>query len=307
MMSACLLSLVALLGAQEEGFTYPRAEPVLLPGDMCAFEVDGREAARFHFSGPKPFIYPLLGPAGRPVTAMLHPADPHGHRHHQSIWVTHYDVAGHNFWGADGPARIEKDEVLAYSAGEAAAWSVRFSWVVPEAGVLMHEVRTVTLHALDDDEHYLDVAMQFTAADAPVELGKTPFGFLGVRVTPTMSVRFGGGRVLNSEGQENEAGCHWQRARWIDYAGPVAPGVKNGLAIFDHPENPRFPTTFHVRDDGWIGASFCYETPYTLEPGAPLALSYRLYAHDGAVGVESLEAHWKEFAGAACPRVLLPQ
>jgi hypothetical protein len=297
MYTVCCLLALALSGAPEGAFTYPRVEPVLLPGDECAFEVDGEAVARFHFGGPKPFVYPLIGPAGRPVTAMLHPADPHGHRHHQSIWVTHFDVNGQNFWGADGPAAIVKEEALDYSAGEtSASWRVRYTWRGPEGGVLMEETRTVTLHALDRQERYLDLDLRFTAVDAPVELGKTPFGFLGVRVTPTMSVRYGDGRVVNSEGQIDEAGCHWQRARWIDYAGPVAPGIENGLALFDHPSNPRHPTYFHVRDDGWVGASFCYDAPYTLEPGTPLELTYRLYAHDGNATQESLEIHWKQFA-----------
>ena len=296
MMTACCLLAVALLGAEGE-FVYPRVEPVLLPEDECAFEIDGAEVARFYFGGPKPFVYPLLGPSGRPVTAMLHPADPHGHRHHRSIWVTHMDVNGLSAWEADSPVTMEKEAVTGFMAGaESASWAVRYAWKGPDGQVLLHELRTVTVHALENQERYLDLALEFTVEGETVTLGKTPFGFLGVRVTPTMSVRYGGGHVLNSEGKKNEPGCHWQHARWIDYAGPVAPGVENGLAIFDHPSNPRYPTVFHVRDDGWIGASLCYEEAYTLEPGAPLKLTYRLYAHAGGVTAETLEAHWKRFA-----------
>ena len=35
----------------------------------------------------------------------------------------------------------------------------------------------------------------------------------------------------------------------------------------DHPGNPNHPSAFHVREDGWMGASLTFKAPITIEPG----------------------------------------
>lgn len=103
--------------------------------------------------------------------------------------------------------------------------------------------------------------------------------------------------MVNSEGYLNEAGIHGNAARWVDYSGPVAPGAVNGITYFDHPENPGFPTTFLVRDEGWMCASLTYGAPCTVTPDAPLTVRYRLYIHGPSAG--DLEVHWNQFAAPA--------
>jgi hypothetical protein len=116
-----------------------------------------------------------------------------------------------------------------------------------------------------------------------VELGKTNFGFLAVRVAKSLSVFFGGGQLTDSEGRDGEPAIFGQRAQWMDYSGPVAEGVTEGITFFDHPKNPRSPTHWHVRSDGWMGAAFCLSEGHTIAPDAPLTLRYLLHAHRGAV------------------------
>jgi hypothetical protein len=45
-----------------------------------------------------------------------------------------------------------------------------------------------------------------------------------------------------------------KQAPWCDYSGPVD-GKTLGVAIFDHPSNPRHPTWWHVRDYGLFAAN----------------------------------------------------
>jgi len=291
--------LLAVCGVGAETFVFPRVQAVPLDGRQCAFEIDGVEAARYHYANntPKPYIFPLIGPAGRRLTSVSHPVDPKGHRHHRSIWIGHHDVNGVSFWAEDGGARIVSQGIEAYQSGaESAALTMVHPWLGPDGQPLMTEKRTLTVHRLPGGESYLDLVCTWTPAGTSVMLGKTPFGFLGVRVADTMAVRGGGGSVRNAEGEQNETGVHWKRSRWVDYTGPVAPDETNGIAFFDHPDNPHFPTYFHVRDEGWMGAAFCYEEPYALEPGASLTLRYRLYTHGAEATPEDIERHWKVFA-----------
>ena len=292
----CSAVSIALLGGAEQTSVFPRVQVVPLPEYRIAFEVDGVEVACYHY-GPIigcPFVFPLVGPAGRPLTRIGHPHDPDGHGHHRSIWIGHRDVNGANLWEADADISHERVEKIE-DGPDAASLVVGIAWHGAGRTVL-NERRTMTIHALPKGECYLDIVLEISPARGPVTFGKTPFGFLGVRVAKTMSVNDGGGRIVNSEGGVNEAGVHWQRARWVDYAGRVSQTERNGIAFFDHPSNPRSPTHFHVRDDGWMGAAFTYAGPYDLDSGETLTLRYRLYAHGGDATPESIDLHWRQFA-----------
>ena len=298
---------------------FPRVQAVPLPKQECAFEIDGLEVTRYHYGveAPKPYLFPVRGPAGRRLTGMAHPYDPIGHRHHRSIWVGHRDVNGVNFWEETEDARrraddarwraddarwraeIVTDGIEGFAQGSrAASATFRHRWLGAEGQALLEEQRTIIVHALAGDERYLDITLALTAADRTVTLGKTPFGFLGIRVSPMMAVKDGQGEIRNAEGERNETGVHWKRSRWVDYTGTVSPEERNGIALFDHPGNPRFPTYFHVRDDGWMGASFCYEAPYELAQGERLVLRYRLYIHGSRATSAIIDQHWESFAGA---------
>lgn len=294
-----VLLAVGLSGSSFAGARFPAVQVVPLPYREVAFEIDGNEAARYYGGdqAPKPFLFPLIGPAGKRLTTMSHPIDPHGHRHHRSVWIGHRDVNGHNFWEETDGSRIVMPRLEAYGHEEDAAWfRAAHEWRAPDGTVLLHEQRTWKMTKLDGGAYYLDLKLAFSPEEAPVTFGKTPFGFLGVRVAPSMSVSEGAGRILNSEGRRDEAEVHWKAARWVDYSGPVAPDTVNGAAFFDHPDNPGFPATFHVRDEGWMGASFTYAAPFTLETGESLELNYRIYVHGPGTDQASLEAHWKQFA-----------
>lgn len=278
---------------------FPRVRAVPMPEREVAFEVDGAEVARYHYGPPasKPYVFPLIGPAGRRLTRLTHPHDPHGHRHHLSIWVAHQKVNGVNFWEEGHSVRIAHDRIEKLTDGdEAASIIARNRWLNGEGSALLDERRTITLHALGGDERCLDITLELTPSNGAVTLGKTPFGFLGVRVAKTMSTNDGGGTIRNSEGAVNEEEVLWKRARWVDYTGRVMPEVSNGIAFFDHPDNPRFPTYYHVRADGWMGASFCYDAAYELAAGETLTLHYRLYAHGPDASPETIEQHWQRFA-----------
>src|SRR5690606_29364848 len=101
------LSITSVATAQVE---LPNAKPIprlqVLPHahDQTGIEFNTRELTRYHFGkdGRRPFLYPLIGPAGRSLTRIGHPHDPHTHSHHNSVWVTHHNVNGVNFWADYG-------------------------------------------------------------------------------------------------------------------------------------------------------------------------------------------------------------
>ena len=113
---------------------------------------------------------------------------------------------------------------------------------------------------------------------------------MAVRVAATMKVESGkGGKIINSEGQTNQAA--WgKQAAWVDYHGPVD-GRTVGIAILNHPSSFRFPTYWHVRTYGLFAAnpfglhhfkgSQSVDGSHTLSKGETMTLRYRVLLHRG--------------------------
>lgn len=144
-------------------------------------------------------------------------------------------------------------------------------------------------------EWFLHLELKLTPKTDPVTLGQTPFGPIGVRMAKTIGVHDGGGRILNSAGARNEKEVFWQPAQWVDYAGPVTDSVSAGITLMDHPNNPGHPAIFHVRDDGWMGASLTQRGPLKIERAQPLILRYGLSIHAGTPSVEEIAAKYAKY------------
>ena len=122
-------------------------------------------------------------------------------------------------------------------------------------------------------------------------------------MSKTLSAYFGGGQLTNSEGLVGEPKIFGTPARWMDYSGPVIAGsgdsrqlVNEGITFFDHPDNPRYPTHWHVREDGWMGASFGMKADRVITTDDPLTLRYLLHAHRGLYDQNKAEKTHREFA-----------
>jgi len=74
----------------------------------------------------------------------------------------------------------------------------------------------------------------------------------------------------------------------------------------DHPSNPNHPAHWHVRADGWIGASFNHESTYGLAKDHPLSLRYRLLVHSGHAEPEVLNPAWEAFASTLAYEIVPP-
>ena len=299
--------------AEDPALPAPKPAPAVqvlpLPYEQASFEYQGRELTRYHF-GPgleRPFWYPVIGPEGKSLTRMGHPRDPYTHRHHNSVWISHEKVGGVNFWSDGTGSKIVCRQVLQYEDGpqEASMLSLN-AWQDKAGKTVMLERRRTAVLPMAGGEWLMLIDLQLEApASGPVTLGETPFGLIGVRMAKTIGVHDGGGRILNSAGQVNEAQAFRQPAKWVDYSGPATDRVRGGIALLDHPSNPGHPTPFHVRDDGWMGASLTHTAPLALRPGQPLRLRYALFVHAGAPSVETIQRQWEAYVKLPLPPLTL--
>lgn len=311
----------------------PEAKPVPdvqvlpLPYNQASFQHLGQELTRYHFGAElrRPFWYPIMGPAGRSLTRMNMPSDPGrsltrdaqpkdpnkpedplGHSHQNSVWISHKNVNGFDFWRDGGPiaGQIVHQTIregLEYRDGESAASLQSLNhWNNPQGKTLMIERRRATVAPCSDGSWRLTIDLQFEAPHegrGEVTLGKTAFGPIGVRMAKTMGVNDGGGRILNSSGQRNEAEAFRKAARWVDYSGPITRDQTAGITLMDHPQNPGHPTPFHVRDNGWMGISPTLNHSISITGDRPLRLRYGLWIHPDVPDAEKIDEQWQQFAG----------
>lgn len=245
--------------------------------------------------GPKPILWPIVGPTGASMTrdfplAVGKQRERLDHPHHRSLWFTHGDVNGIDFWserkGATG--QIVHRDFVRVEGGERAELVTHNDWLTPDGQRVLEDERRLAF-AVDGDTRIIDFDIILTASDGPVVFGDTKEGTFGIRVPTAIDVDTRqGGRIVNSAGLTD--GAAWGKAAsWVDYQGPIGDELV-GIAILNHPASFRYPTHWHVRTYGLFAAN-----PFGLHDfergdangrlelaaGESIALYYRILLHRG--------------------------
>lgn len=267
-------------------------------------------------SGPKPFCYPVIGPTGKPVTRSYPMEEVAGesrdHRHQRSFWFTFGDVNGHDFWTeSDNAGRIVHRGFEALEGGPAMGRiRARNDWIASTGEKICEDVRELRVYNVRRGR-LMDFEITIRATEGPVKFGDTKEGMMGLRVASSMEVKRGQGRIENSQGQTNNDA--WgKQAEWCDYSGPVD-GKTVGIAVFDHPDNFRHPTYWHVRDYGLFAANpfglhdFLGKPEpigaHTIAKGDALTFKYRIYIHEGDAKQGDVAGVYREYAHPPVVRV----
>lgn len=293
----------------------PGCELVPLPGQQLDFLVDGHSRLRWQHGdqSPRPYFFPWVGPGGTSLLRLGHPGAP-DHDHHRGIWFAHHDVDGLSFW-ADGQGNtIRQTQWYVYQeSDQRAIMAVQLSWRDADDQERLQQQLIAVLTPQQAGQMTLELQSDFRpgAGRDSVQLGKTNFGLLAVRVARSLSHRYGGGQLANSEGDVGETACFGKPARWMDYSGPLAVAPTNdlpaagrsqriqGITYFDHPDNPHYPSHWHVRADGWMGAAFNLQSAVVLTADRPLRLRYLLWLHEGGYDAAAAERVHQAFAESA--------
>jgi hypothetical protein len=263
-------------------------------------EIDGQLLTEYRASdGPKPYYYPVIGPTGQPCTRAYPMAQVEGedrdHNHQRSFWFTHGNVDGVDFWAADplNPPRpnygtIKETSRKVVTTGPVVGMlRTTDDWLGPDGQVLCQDERVVRFYNTRD-ARVLDFDIVIRATAKPVTFKDTKEGMFGLRLASSMDVkRKQGGKIINAEGITDQQA--WGKASpWVDYTGPVA-GETVGVAILNHPQSFRYPTTWHVRDYGlfaanpfgWSDFGLKKSGDHTIPAGGRIAFQYRIVLHKG--------------------------
>ncbi|MHC4463741.1 MAG: DUF6807 family protein, partial [Planctomycetota bacterium] len=275
-------------------------------------EINGTLFTEYNFKdGPFPYFYPVIGPTGEPVIRHWPMKEGENeakdHKHHRSLWYTHGEVNGYDFWQGRND-RIVHDKFIRVSSGrKVGIIHSKNKWVAANGKVVCTDTRKHRFYSRADGQ-MMDFEITIHASEGKVVLGDTKEGSMAIRLAPTMRLRgeVGKGHIVNSEGVRDKA--TWgKRAAWCDYYGPVKDQIV-GVAIFDHPQNPKHPTWWHVRDYGLFTANpfgvHNFESKpkgtgdITIPAGESLTFRYRFYFHKGDEKQGKVAEHYREYTAS---------
>ncbi|MFP4068993.1 MAG: DUF6807 family protein [Opitutales bacterium] len=250
-----------------------------------------------------PYCHPVNLPGEVPLT-MTRPGD---HPWHNGMAFCWKYLNGCNVWDqeASGPKPgacvhrgIELDEQYPRMLH-------RLDWVDNEGNTLLKETRTLEVVSLEKPfAHAYDWSFRFEATGEVVcEREPKHGGYAGFYVR---FARGGANHLLNAEGEqdwpENWGGDDDHESRWCAFAFSLDGlpsrtwhGHFGGMAVFDHPDNPRHPTpwlTFNGIGMQKIMPAFIRRNPYTFQQGDTLELRYRAVSFSGKSDKEALDAEW---------------
>jgi hypothetical protein len=290
LLSTAFLGFHPVAGAQGLGWQHQN--------DTVALLKDGRPVWQFNYSlkhATKPFFHPVALPGGPPLTWR----SPEDHPWHLALWFSWKLLNGVNYWEEDksgipdGPTRWATPR-LETRGDFSAVISMDLHCRAPgSAGDILTEKRLIRISPPGSDGSYMmDWQMEFGAGQVDVVMDRTPpetkpdgnarGGYAG------LSIRFAR-ELTNGRVAATAAIGALQNKRYgfaataADFNGEIG-GKEAGVAILDHPANPRAPTRWYTITDAsvpfwYLNAAWLQPGPYKLPAGQKMTLRYRVAVH----------------------------
>jgi hypothetical protein len=230
------------------------------------------------------YLHPVYAPNGAVVTDDFNVDHPH-HRGISWMWpeVT-VDGRKGDVWMVERFKQRFVRWKAKESKGGTARLAVENGWFDGDQKFVKEDVEIVVhgveRSAPDVAQRAIDFTLSFEAVDKPVQIvgtpeGKKGFGGFCFRFAP----RDGGPAkttILTEKGPAPKDGV-LSKHRWAEVAG-VFQGKTAWGRIDDQEGNPGYPANGWLlrHGFGFLNVSFPGLTPYTLQPGKPLVLKYRV-------------------------------
>ena len=272
--------------------------------DRLGVLIDGEPFTEYIFRGhSRPLLFPIIGPHGLSMTRsfpikMGVPGESHDHVHQKPMFFAYGWVNGVNFFAETPTAgKTVHDKLLRVESGsERGLIRTTNNWVAPDGKIICTDTRTLCFQAVPSGRA-IDWEITLHASHGDVTFRDDKHGIMAIRMHPNLrldnapdsGVTAANGQAVNSEGVSGNA-VFGKRAKWIDYWGKIDDKMV-GIAIFDHPTNPRHPTWWMARGYGYVAAdpfgahAIGGEPPgtgdMTIKAGEAITLRYRFLFHSG--------------------------
>ena len=186
---------------------------------------------------------------------------------------------------------------------------------------MLHETRTVKFRGYEDGVRGIEFKLALTPVAGDVTFGtRGDHGLLSVRLLESL---YGTPRFTSAEGTDQcavspkpkpkpgdtalpaEAEPAPIHTAWCDESGETG-GITYGIAIFDHPENSRFPPMWHA----WANARLATDMfasdktgpmkqgPLVIASGTTFTVQYEVLVHKGTASEANLKQKYAEFSAS---------
>lgn len=209
---------------------------------------------------PRPYFSQVKTLDGVPVTRP-NPPDPEVNKgnddhptFHPGLWLAFGDLSGNDFWRNQARVRHvrfadpfeDRDGINRFTVVN------EYRAANGSGDPVCEETCTYTV-AADQTGYFILGQSVFRSGQADFTFGDQEEMGFGIRMNTPLTVKFGSGRIFNSEGGENEEGTWGKAAKWCAASG-MAGGKRIGLVVMPDPANFR-SSWFHSRDYGLIVAN----------------------------------------------------
>jgi hypothetical protein len=297
--------------------------------EKVSVEIDGKPFTDFYIGSgvAKPYLHPLRTADGKIVTRgypMIPdvPGESHDHPHHRGLWFTHGNVNGYDFWGNDdsqpgagkGKGRVVLERLDKVTTGKKSATiNATFDWKIPSGEILLVESRKMTFYS-DPQLRIIDFDITLSP-QVEVTFGDTKEGMFAIRLAAPLEedqpkdipAPKRTGKMVNASNKSGEKNVWGKRSPWLDYSGQID-GETVGIAVFDHPGNPRTPTYWHTRGYGLLANNIFgvhdfendkyRDGSLAIRPGQPLRFRYRVVIHPGDANAAHIADLYTEYVNS---------
>ena len=258
---------------------------------MVVIKANDQPLATYVYSDPqipRPYFKDIHAPGAIQVTRHHPPregVDPTDHSHyHPGLWLAFGDLSGADSWR--NTARVEHIEFIRAPRvfGKQGRFAVRNRYM--NDGRIVCEEICEYIFLIRPAGYLILWNSTFQSEQSDFWFGDQEEMGLGVRVaTPIMVKSKQGGRILDSEGRQNEKEIWGKQAQWCDYSGWMNKSFA-GITIMPNPGNFR-PCGWHTRDYGFMAANPFGRAAFRagpaskvqVEKGESFHLSYGILLH----------------------------
>jgi hypothetical protein len=252
-------------------------------GSKINVTIDNKYFTSYIFSDDEkyPFFYPVNGPvSGGSVTSMRNSEYPH----HSSLFFGCDLVNGGNYWqeGLERGKIISVNAEIILQGDDTVIITDECIWSRPGALSPVKDTRKIIITAPSVSVSQIDIEIKMEML-TDVTIEKTNHSLFSVRMAADLSVK-NGGTMINAQGVKSEKDTFGKNSPWMDSYGKRGDSTE-GLAIFQHPSNPWYPSPWFTRDYGFMSPTPMYwpenGTGIFLKKGTVLDLRYRVLVHSG--------------------------
>ena len=228
------------------------------------------------------------------------------HTWHRALWWSWKAINGVNFWEENQIGTEPVEVKITHSDDGSASIATTIEYHLPDKAPIVIEKRTIRIGKPYATGTYLiDWQATFTpSGDEDVVFNKNGYGGLAIR----MAAEFCGDVNKNVTAwqfvrSKEAADLSKGACRWMAYHGIAQNGRPVAIAMFSHPDNPRFPAFWCTRDQyPYLNPCFISKEDCTLRKEESLTLRYGVLVYQGQADTEEIELAWKSFVDSPHPK-----